>query len=183
MIAYLEGKVKEVASDWLVLQTGGVGYKILTVGCTANVGDQISLDIFDYVREDRRELYGFTDRAVYDLFTKVIEVPGVGTKLAQKILNSVSQEELMKHLLSGDVGLLTSIPGVGKKTAQKLILELKGVLVTEEDFMEDVETLEALMSLGYSRKDCARVLRQVGGETVEEKLKEALQMLGASHGS
>ncbi|MFH1711667.1 MAG: Holliday junction branch migration protein RuvA, partial [Patescibacteria group bacterium] len=147
MIAYIEGIVREAGDGWLIVQTGGLGYKVLTVGCSAEVGETVSLDIFDYIREDRHELFGFTDRAVYSFFVKMLDVPGVGPKLAQKVLSSVNQEELTQHIMSGDVGLLTSVPGVGKKTAQKLILELKGVLVMDEP-IEDTETLDALMSIG-----------------------------------
>ncbi|MFH1712537.1 MAG: helix-hairpin-helix domain-containing protein, partial [Patescibacteria group bacterium] len=81
----------------------------------------------------------------------------------------------------GDVGLLTSVPGVGKKTAQKLILELKGVLVMDEP-IEDTETLDALMSIGYARKDCQEVLRYIEGETPEDRIMSALKLLGRSDG-
>lgn len=178
MIAYLQGDVRSVSGDSIVVQTGGVGYRVFTVGVAVQVGDSIELEIFDYVREDRRELYGFTDTNLYKLFLKMIDISGVGTRLAQKILTAVTYEQMMQHIGAGDVGLLTGIPGVGKKTAQKLILELKGVLVIEEE-VEDTDTLEALVSLGYSRKDASDVLRNVEGESVEDRIKHALQLLSS----
>lgn len=176
MIAYLEGTVRSVGGDSIVLLVGGVGYHVYTVGVAVQVGDNLALDVFDYVREDRRELYGFADSSMQALFLKMIDISGVGTRLAQKVLNAVSYEQMMQHISGGSVDSLTTIPGVGKKTAQKLILELKGVLVVDEE-VEDTDVLDALLSLGYSRKDAVEVLKEVVGESVEQRIKHALQLL------
>ncbi|MFH1631806.1 MAG: Holliday junction branch migration protein RuvA [bacterium] len=178
MIAYLNGIVRSATPGKLILLVGGVGYEVYSVGFDAIVEDALELYIHDYVREDRRELYGFTDTGMKELFEKLIDISGVGTKLAQKILSVGSRDEIADRILKGDLGFLTSISGVGTKTAQKIILELKGVLVQEEDQIEDTDTLEALMSLGYSRKDCVHIIREVTGDTVEDRIRAALKMLG-----
>ncbi|MDP2631543.1 MAG: Holliday junction branch migration protein RuvA [Candidatus Uhrbacteria bacterium] len=178
MIAYLEGAVRSVRPGRLVLLVGGIGYEVFAVGFDAEVDTALQLHIHDYVREDRRELYGFTDRPTQELFERLIDISGVGTKLAQKILSVGTRDDIADRILKGDLGFLTSISGVGKKTAQKIILELKGVLVQEDDRIEDADTLDALMSLGYPRNHCIEIIRQVNGNTLEEKIKDALRLLG-----
>lgn len=179
MIGYLKGEVLFTEPGKLVLQTGGVGYEVYSVGFSARIGENIELRVYDHVRDDRRELYGFKDPALMRMFKKLIDISGVGTKLAQKILSAGSHDEIADRIIKGDLGFLTSISGVGTKTAQKIILELKGVLVSEEEGVEDQDTLAALMSLGYSRHDCIAIIRQVEGETVEERVRSALQLLGS----
>ncbi len=115
MIAYLEGTVRLRGSDYVVVQVGGIGYQVFPVGCALEVGSQVRLDIFDLVREDRRELFGFCDPSVHRLFLEIIGISGFGPKLAQKILNAVPFAQMMQYIEAGDVGLLTEIPGIGKK--------------------------------------------------------------------
>ena len=176
MIAYLEGVVISVGGNWLVVKVGGVGYKVFPIGFFAEIGDDVSLHIVDYIREDRRELYASKDSSVLDIFEKLIDISGVGPKLAQKILSAGDTEKMKEMITKGDIGFLTSISGVGKKTAQKIVLELKGVLTSVDDSPEDTDTLEALMSLGYQRKDCAEIIKHLKAETPEERIREALQM-------
>ena len=102
-------------------------------------------------------------------------------RMAQKILRAGSLEDLHKHITSGNIAYLTNVPGVGKKTAQKIVLELQGVLVTDvEDggSVQDQDTLDALMSLGYSRGDAAETIKQLTSASTAERIKEALQLLG-----
>ena len=176
MIGYLEGSVKSANQQRLILLTSGVGYEIFIVGFDAQLGERLELYIYDHVREDRRELFGFKSEGIKQLFERLIDVSGVGTRLAQKILNSGKHEEIIERIIAGDLDYLTTIPGVGKKTGQKIILELKGVLVSG-DTVADGDTLEALMSLGYSRQDCLPVLKQITGETIEERVRSALRLL------
>lgn len=177
MIAFLEGKIRSVGSGWVVLQIGGIGYKIFTVGNNPMVGEEISLHIFDYIREDRRELFGFIDIETSDLFQRLIDISGVGPRLAQKILGSNSREEITDGILRGDIDFLTRISGVGKKTAQKIILELQGVLVSLEPAVRDNDTLDALVSLGYKERDVVDLVNQLTAESFEDRVKEALRLL------
>lgn len=178
MIAFLAGQVRRTQEGEIILQVGDIGYQVYSVGFVAEPSQTLELEIYDHVREDRRELYGFVDLEVMHLFLKLIDISGVGTKLAQKILNSISHAEMVKRVAGSDIGFLTSIPGIGKKTAQKLVLELQGVLVLEtaEDQV-DTDTLEALMSLGYSRQDCLEVLGQIEGDDPESRLRHALKLM------
>ena len=110
----------------------------------------------------------------------IVNISGVGTKLAQKILSVGSSDEISSKIIQGDLSFLTSISGVGKKTAQKIILELKGVLVHDDGKEEDTDAIEALMSLGYSRQDCIEVLNQVEPGDVEDRIRKALKILGSN---
>lgn len=180
MIAYLEGTVIFKETGSFILNVNSVGYKVYSVGFDALTGDKLAIFIYDHIREDRRDLYGFTDRGALELFQRLIDISGVGTKLAQKILAVGPFEVILRNITNGDLEFLTSISGVGKKTAQKIILELKGVLVEEEVRTEDGDTIDALMSLGYTRADCLVIVKDLSGGTVEDKIKEALKILGSN---
>ena len=180
MIAYLEGTVRAVTAHTMIVQTGGVGYEVFPVNVTAHVGEAIALSIFDYIREDRRELYGFLDDGVRDLFERLIDISGVGPKLAQKVLSVGTKEQITQSILQGDIEFLTRMPGIGTKTAQKIVLELQGILVLEPTLPGDRDLLEALQSLGYRDKDIQDVLSSLTHETVEGRIKQALQMLSGS---
>lgn len=181
MIAYLEGKVLKTQGEGVVVFTSGVGYEVFVVDHFPQPGDDIALYIFDYIREDRRELYGFAHEGAKAVFEKLIDISGVGPKLAGKILSAVPYETLVNGILAGDLVMLTNISGVGKKTAQKIILELKGVLVEQEadgaTVQIDTEVMDALVSLGYKERDCRDVLEALTGETVEDRIREALRQL------
>lgn len=178
MIGSLAGEVMAARPDWFILKVAGVGYKVFPVGLEVAPGHELEIYIFDLVREDRRELYGFSTIENLELFETMIEVNGVGPKLAAKILSSVPAEQVIEKILSGDLDFLTNIPGVGKKTAQKIILELKGVLVTGGEQVEpDGEAVDALVGLGYSRRDVSEVLRGLEAGSTEEKIRAALKQL------
>lgn len=178
MIAYLEGTIRSVSLDTCVVFVSGIGYRVYYMGCSPSVGEMVSWHVYDHIREDRRELFGAPDAQTLDLFENLIDINGVGPRLAQKILNFSTSTQVQDRILKEDVAFLTTIPGVGKKTAQKIVLELKGVLVKEQAESErgDTDTIEALVSLGYSRRDAMEVAKQVEGETIEEKIKHALKM-------
>lgn len=176
MIAYLEGTIRSVALDSCIVFVSGIGYKVFYMGCNPQEGEMVSWHIYDHIREDRRELFGAPEQGTIDLFIKLIDINGVGPKLAQKILGAANPEQVQDRIIKEDVAFLTSISGVGKKTAQKIILELRGALVKEEESpQDDYDTIEALVSLGYSRREASEISRKVEGETIEEKIKHALK--------
>lgn len=182
MIAYIEGTILHVSSDSIIILVTGLGYEVVVIDCAPTVGEQVALYIYDLVREDRHELYGFVHLKTKALFEALIAISGVGPKLAEKILRFGSPEHLQERLLSGDIEFLTSIPGVGKKTAQKIILELKGVLVDDEqESSQNTDTIDALMSLGYSRRDVLPIISHLSAQSPEDRIREALKFL--SHGS
>lgn len=181
MIAFLEGILAEHEVDSVILNVAGIGYRVFTTRVTAEVGDKVKLFISEVIREDKHDLYGFASRDDKDLFVMLTDVQGVGPKIGQKILAAASSDALRKHIHAGDIDFFCSISGVGKKTAQKIILDLKGVLVdstgSSSPLVRD-DVTDALENLGYDRADIASVLPHVIGETSEQRVKSALQLIG-----
>lgn len=182
MIGSLRGSVIEKSLTWVLLEVGGIGYKVfLSSSLLSDVRGEgeTFLYIHDHIREDARDLYGFLTLGDLELFQRLINISGIGPKAAANIL-SLGAEAVREAILQGDVTRLSSAPGVGKKTAQKIILELKGQLVDEAAMPSgDVEVVEALKSLGYSANDAREALKGVSDATkdVSERVREALKQL------
>lgn len=181
MIAYLSGRVVEIASDSAILDVHGVGYRVAIARPVFEVGDEVTLYIYEIIREDKHDLCGFSRKEDLALFEALIGVQGIGQKVAMKILSTGTSEKIIESIAREDVSFFGGISGIGKKTAQKIILELKGVLVSSEStgMMRD-DVTEALEGLGYTKEDIQAVLAHVpahGG--TEVRLKEALKILGA----
>jgi len=178
MIAILEGTIFSRELDHVICMVQGVGYRVFVPGGSFEFGDSAQFFIYDHVREDRRELYGFTSPNALRLFKKLIDVSGIGPRLAQKMLSQASAESVERHIIQGDVSFFEGISGVGKKTAQKIILELQGSLVMDTEEDGDADAVEALVSLGYQKRDAIELLKETKGTTTEEKIREVLQSIG-----
>lgn len=181
MIAYLDGTVTGIEADGVLLEVGGVGYRVFVARQRSEVGEKVKMWIAEIIREEKHDLYGFFDRMEQALFEQLMSVSGVGPKLAQKILSVGNPDDVVKHIQMDDVAFLTSISGVGKKTAQKIILDLKGVLVLEDKTNPAntaySEVSDALEGLGYSKQDVSEIAKDIVGETVEARVKSALRLL------
>lgn len=177
MLAFVEGTIVSVDDDTVTVAVGGLGYRLFTPRASGAVGETVRFYVAEVIREDRYDLFGFRSKDELAMFHRLTGIDGVGPKSALKILSAGSIDTLLRNIQAGDVGFLTSIPGVGKKTAQKIVLELKGVLVGDA-VTEGGDVVDALMSLGYSRSDLEPVLGHLSAETTEEKIKQALQILG-----
>lgn len=182
MIAFVEGILAEIEGDAVIVNVGGVGYRVAITRTKKEVGEKVKYFVAEIIREDRHDLYGFETKDERELFYILTDVQGVGPKLGQKILSAASADALRRHISQGDVDFFTSISGVGKKTAQKIILDLKGVLVEGTEKGKKIEVsddvTEALESLGYKREDIKGVLPHVVGATPELRVKSALKLLG-----
>jgi holliday junction DNA helicase RuvA len=190
MIASLNGTVRHKDLNHLIVDVGGVGYKVFVSG-EVSVESVLSQPIFLWtylaVREDALDLYGFTDRDTLDLFSLLITISGIGPKTALGILNVASPATLRQAVGSGDTSYLTRVSGIGKKNAEKIVLELKDKLkFSEEDRGVDVKSegdaLEALISLGYSERDAREALKKVSKEIVgaSERVRAALKLLSGN---
>ncbi len=128
MIAFLSGTVAQVEDDALVLDVGGVGYRVFTaesVRLATERGHALRLFTHQHVREDAILLYGFAADEERRLFVRLQSATGVGPKLALQMLGSLSAEQIVRAIQSEDVGVLTTVPGIGAKTARRLALELR----------------------------------------------------------
>lgn len=187
MIASLSGTVRHKDLNLLIVDVGGVGYRVSVpsdVSLEATPSQPIFLWIHTVVREDALDLYGFLERETLELFTLLITISGIGPKTALGILNVASPATLRQAVGSGDTSYLTRVSGIGKKNAEKIVLELKDKLkYTEEDRGVDArhegDALEALISLGYSERDAREALKKVSKDVVgaSERVKAALKIL------
>lgn len=191
MIAHLTGKVLYASERFVVLDAGGVGYKVRVTADTLyilrkNVGEVAALWIHTAVREDALDLYGFQSEPELAFFELLIGVSGIGPKSALGIMNISPVAHLKEAIAAGDVNALTKVSGIGAKNAQKIILELRDKLGGEEG--ETVGTvlgverdvIEGLVGLGYTERDAREALRGVSPDIkgTSMRIKEALKLLG-----
>lgn len=179
MIAFIEGILVDHEADAVIVNVGGVGYRVFTTRVKAEIGDKVKFFIVEVIREDKYDLFGFASKDEKELFILLTNVQGVGPKIGQKILSASSSDSLRKHIQAGDLDFFTSISGVGKKTAQKIILDLKGLLVDNvvENLVQD-DVTDALLNLGYTKEDIVAVLLHVTGTSSAERVRSALKMVG-----
>ena len=198
MIARLSGTLVEKGADSAVVDVNGVGYLVhLSLQSQARlpaVGQRVALRTYTHVREDALQLFGFAAAEEEQLFHLLIDVSGVGPRLASTILSGMPATELAKAIVGSEVARLTRIQGVGKKTAERLVVELKDKLVklgltarapAEIAAGEGGALLSALLNLGYkpaAAERAAESARKALGEgaPLEELVKEALRAIGRS---
>lgn len=192
MITYLKGKVKHKNKSYLVIDVRDVGYRVFVIPQLSEKikeNQEIELYTSQYVGEDKVELYGFRQVTELEFFEQLIQISGIGPKSALGVLSQASVEDIKRAIIHGDPTLLTKVSGIGKKTAERIILEMKNKIDVsekeEKEFLkggikEEVDALDGLVSLGYSVKEARAALQQVPeeAETVEEKVKVALKLLG-----
>ena len=194
MIRTLSGTLRYKDLNTVVVDVGGVGYKVLVTTETA-LGVTLSSPIFLWthlaVRETSLELFGFLDKETIDAFELLITISGIGPKSALGILNVATPSMLRQAVASEDTTYLTRVSGIGKKNAEKIVLELKDKLkITKEDtstssvqVRAEGDALEALVSLGYSERDSREALKKVPKETegASERVKAALKLLATKN--
>lgn len=182
MLVKLTGSVEYVGGGFVFLEHEGLSYKIILPEQIAlSMQGDVVLYTHEVVRDDTRELFGFFSIPALELFWQLIGISGVGCRSAQKIIFAASIDQVKGSIMKGDLAFLTSISGIGKKTAQKIILELKGVLAEEPDVLShDQESVEALMSLGYSRKQAQDALMGIEATSMEDRIRAALKTLATS---
>ncbi len=188
MIASLEGIIKFKSGKFIVLEVGGVGYRVFvsfeTLGSLPKIGEKIRLWTHLHVREDNLSLYGFLDYAELEFFEKLIQISGIGPKSALGVLSVAPLDAIKKAIAQGESSYLVKVSGIGRKLAEKIILELKDKLSTEGSvlsggFKQEEEALEALRALGYSLKESRDALKSVSDEIkvsgTENIIREALK--------
>jgi Holliday junction DNA helicase RuvA len=183
MIIHLKGTILHKEDKYLVLDIGGVGYKIF--GTTETIesgamGAEKSFWIHHVIREDASDLFGFVVKSELEFFEMLIGISGIGPRTALGILNVTTVGALKKAVSTGDTSHLTKVSGIGKKNADKIVLELKGKFEKEENdygFKEEVDAIEALQSLGYSQSDARNALKDLPAGTTQEKIRQALKQL------
>ncbi|APT50385.1 Holliday junction DNA helicase RuvA [Bacillus safensis] len=199
MIEFVKGTIDYVCPQYVVIENGGVGYQVYTPNpFIYRVNKQETIYTYHYIKEDAFSLYGFQTREEKALFTKLLNVTGIGPKGALAILASGDPGAVISAIEREDEAFLIKFPGVGKKTARQIILDLKGKLAdvvpemignlfNHEDHIQ-VETqqtsldeaLEALSVLGYGDREIKKVLPLLKEEknlTTDQYVKKALQKM------
>ena len=190
MISFLEGTIEHLGDKYVVLNTGGIGYRVTlsprVLNTVAKSEGKVKLHIHSQMnmREGTFDMYGFDKKADLDLFHLLTTVSGIGPKGAQNILSSVEPLHLKAAVVNQDADYLKKVSTLGPKVIQRLILELKGKVDHLEgeiegiDLSQDGQATEALLVLGYSASQAKEALKDTKAETLQERVREALKILG-----
>ncbi|MEA1965558.1 MAG: Holliday junction branch migration protein RuvA [Candidatus Aerophobetes bacterium] len=191
MFYYLKGVLQHKSPGLVLIEVGGVGYRVnLPLSSYENLpeeGKEIKVYTYLHLQENKVSLYGFLAEEERDFFLLLISISKIGPKKALRILSKNSLSEFKKAIKEKDLTTLTNISGIGKKTAQLLILELGEKIVLEEKEKSVEETLTedalaGLVSLGYTHKEAKRAVRQASSSCKEKAdlaqlIKEALRYI------
>ncbi len=179
MIYFLNGVLREISEEFVVVEAGGVGYQVavsaLTLASLPELGEPIKLSTFHYIREDQQALFGFTRSEDRQLFSVLIGVSGVGPKLGIKFFSTLHADQLIQAIIGEDVAMLTAVPGVGKRLAERVIIDLKDKLPKQFDLsLVSASTGGKLPSKQLARigDDLAIALKQLG--YAQDEIKGAI---------
>lgn len=208
MLAYIKGSLEMKMTGYVVIDVGGLGYKVFMseVGIEklGNIGEIVKVHTYYKVREDDISIYGFNTLEELKMFELLIGVSGVGAKTALTMLATCEPSEFALAVISEDVKTLTQIPGIGAKSAQRIILELKDKISKEQQveaikyeissnekrtnkLQEAIESnariseaIAALQVLGYNRKEIEKAFEKLEKEqlSTEELIRKGLSILG-----
>ena len=182
MYEYIKGKIINQESNYIVLDNNGIGYLVYVSNpYSFEIDKEYTVYIYQCVREDENSLYGFKTKEEKDLFLKLIDVKGLGPKMALPILATGSISGIIDAIERENILYLKKFPKIGDKVARQIILDLKGklgVASTTNSTIDYEELIEVLKGLGYKQADINKVLPQIKTDlSIEEQVKEALKLL------
>ncbi|MDR0733179.1 MAG: Holliday junction branch migration protein RuvA [Dysgonamonadaceae bacterium] len=193
MFDYIKGEIAELTPASVVVETGGVGYlahiSLNTYSALSGL-KTCKLFVYEAIREDAHQLFGFMEKRERELFLLLISVSGVGANTARMVLSSIAVYELEGIIASGNADALKTVKGVGNKTAERIILDLKGKVKAGETTASAPgapmgeaaqEAVSALVMLGFNQPASQKIVHKISADnpaaTVEEIIKRALKML------
>ena len=201
MISFIRGSLERRAENFIIIESGGIGYRVFvspaTLARLPQTGAEVKVYTYLEVKEGGISMYGFSSSEEQEMFHKLLTVSGVGPKGALGFLAQLTPRQLILAILSDDVKTLCQAPGVGRKTAQRVVLELKDKFRTEETLEQGemwqrelsptggtdarFEAIDAMMALGYSRNEAGKAVNAIAAEgmTTEDILKAALKKMVA----
>ncbi len=192
MIAYLKGNLIQKTPQSVVVDIGGVGYcAAIPLSTYFRLGEEnspVELYIYTHLTDNALALYGFSTNEERDLFLKLINISGIGPKLALNVLSGIGPAELEEAIQSSDITRITLIPGIGKKTAMRIALELQEKMEKKEKLLhakgskEREDLISTLMNLGFRRKEVEGVVDQTiktftSAAGIEKLLRECLRKM------
>ncbi|HEX6459515.1 MAG TPA: Holliday junction branch migration protein RuvA [Thermoleophilaceae bacterium] len=189
MIASVRGTVTVRRPDHVVIECGGVGYRLAvsaeTLKAVPSIGKEALLQSHLVMRDDGINLYGFGSEEERELFLLLIGVQGVGPKVALAVLSGGTTRELLRAIGAGDSARFQAVPGIGKRTADRIIVELREKVAGEAGAVDEIvitktddpRTLarQGLVGLGFSAQEADELLAEAAGDTPEELIGEALR--------
>lgn len=198
MFAYIKGILVVKSNGFVIIDVGGIGYKIYmsenAIQSLGETGEVVKVYTYHYVREDNISLYGFKTNEELKMFELLLGVSGIGAKSAITMLSKITPSSFALAVITNDTSKLTKIPGIGAKTAARIVLELKDKLKTEnevitenEELQENIdddnkvnEAISALQVLGYNRKEIKDVIAKIDTKilSIEDIIKQCLLKLG-----
>ncbi len=187
LISSISGTLRGVGPDWVDVSVGGVTFRVSmpdsSVGNLASVGEPLSLHTSLQVREDSLTLYGFLTEDERQIFETLLNISGIGPRLALAMLARFSPQSLVQTVEEGDTKALSTVPGIGRRTASRIVLELKGKL--DLDFADgggpapDSNLVDALTALGYGDNEAREALSRTASneQSEENRIRAALEYL------
>ena len=181
MFEYIKGKIKDIESNYIIVDNNDIGYKIYTASpYSFEIDKEYIIYLYQHIREDENSLFGFKTKEDRNLFLKLIDVKGLGPKMALPMLATGSTNGIIDAIERENIIYLKKFPKIGDKVARQIILDLKGKLVSSNTVIPSIndELVDALTSLGYKSVDIKKVVSKVDNTlTIENQIKEALKLL------
>lgn len=185
MYSYIYGIIKEIGSNYVVIDNQGIGYLVYTANpYSFNLDKEYTIYVYQNVKEDELTLYGFKTREEKELFLRLIAVKGLGPKMALPMFATGKVDDIKNAINYENIEYLKKFPKIGDKVARQIVLDLKGKLVAdnmefnieEENNLDELK--DVLSSLGYKDKDIKRVIKNVdASKDIEEQIKDALKLM------
>lgn len=183
MIGYIKGQVIHKGSNYVTVDTGGVGYRVYVADEIKNK-KSVELFIYHYIREDTSGLFGFEKAPDLEIFEMLMMTSGVGPKVAMAIVAGLGRDKIISAISKSDPAVFRTVLGVGTKVAAKIIVELKSKISSGDFgdglFGEEDEAVEALMALGMKKSEIMPALREMPDNivSVQDKVKYVLKNVG-----
>ncbi len=181
MFSFIKGKVIDAEKNYITLENQGIGYQIYVANpFRFSIDSEVKIYIYTHIREDEFSLYGFSSLEEKELFLRLINVKGLGPKMALPMLATGSVNGIIDAIDRENILYLTKFPKIGEKIARQIILDLKGKLATQDEVSSNglEEVVEVLESLGYKTTDIKKILPKLNASAqVEDQIKEALRLL------
>ena len=182
MYSYIIGMITGYEKNCIILENNKIGY-LINVSNPYNfkLNEEFKVYLYNHIKEDENSLYGFKTLEEKDLFMKLINVKGIGPKMAMPLFAGNNIKGIYDAINTDNVTYLTRFPKIGDKVAKQIILDLKGKLTSQVDLFQydSKELIEVLESLGYKTNDIKKVITKIDNNlSIENQIREALKLLG-----